>query len=243
VRRDDEDDRSGDAGKADRDASWADRIVIPDDISALDAEVRALHRERRAARRGERWRRLTGPGRTSGPLLMVAVLLIAGVAGLLVLFQPRRTAGNVATIGGTTASSERLLPDVLVRLVDGTSRRVRDFRPAVLALAPVGCKCDVALRDVGIAAGEHGVSFLMVDRTLPALPPGLPDPAVIRLVEPTGEIAVRYGAEADGLRVAGGPVLVLVGSTGQVVRVLPEASPKTLDRELSNLTPKAAPAS
>lgn len=242
MRRDDEDDRSGDAGKAEGDASWADRIVIPDDISELDAEVRALRRERRAARRGQRLRGLTTPGRTSGPLLMVAVLLIAGVAGLLVLFQPRRTAGNVTTINGSAASSDRLLPDVLVRLVDGTSRRVRDYRPAVLALAPVGCRCDAALRDVGLAADEHGVSFLLVDRTLPPLPAGLTDPTAIRLVEPTGELAVRYGAEVNERRVAGGPVLVLVGAGGQVVRVLPEASLKTLDLELSGLTAKAAAA-
>lgn len=241
MRRDDEDDRSGDAGKADGDASWAARIVIPDDISELDAEVRALQRERRAARRGQRLRRLVTPGRTSGPLLLVAVLLVAGVAGLMVLFQPRRT-GNVATIGGSASSSDRLLPDVLVRLMDGTSRRVRDYRPAVLALAPVGCRCDAALRDVGLAADEHHVSFLLVDRTLPSLPAGLTDPTAIRLVEPTGELAVRYGAEADGRRVAGGPVLVLVGAGGQVVRVLPEASLRTLDLELSGLTAKAAAA-
>ncbi len=90
MRRDDEDDRSGGAGGS----SWVDRIVIPDDISELDAEIRALHRERRAQRRRARLRRLTGSGRTGGPLLLVALLLIAGVAGLLVMFQPRRTAGS-----------------------------------------------------------------------------------------------------------------------------------------------------
>ena len=104
MRRDDEDDRSGGAGGS----SWVERIVIPDDISELDAEIRALHRERRAQRRRARLRRLTGSGRTGGPLLLVALLLIAGVAGLLVMFQPRRTSGNVAPLG-TTAVLAALL--------------------------------------------------------------------------------------------------------------------------------------
>lgn len=242
MRRDDEDDRSGEAGRTGGGASWIDGVVVPDDLSELDAEVRALRRERRAERRRQRLRRLARPGRTSGPLLMVAVLLVSGVTGLLVLLQPRRTAGTVTPLTDAAQSSERSLPDVLVRLVDGTTRRAREFRPAVVALAPVGCRCDAALRDAGRAADRHGISFLLVDRTLPPLPVGLPDPAAIRLVEPTGEIATRYGAEKDGRRVPGGPVLVLVGSGGQVTRVLPQASPRTLDRELAALKPQAGPA-
>ena len=239
MRRDDEDDRSGEAGRA----SWADGIVVPDDISELEAEVRALRRERRAQGRRDRLRRLTGPAHSSGPVLMVAILLVAGVTGLLVLLQPRRTAGVVTTADGTAQNLDRRLPDVLVRLVDGTTRRVREFRPAVLALAPAGCRCDAALREAGTAARRHGIPFLVVDRTLPPLPPGLSSPTAIRLGEPTGEIATRYGAERDGRRVPGGPVLVLVGSGGQVSRVLPQVSPRTLDRELAALKPQAAPAS
>ena len=241
MRRDDEDDRSGEAGRAGGGASWADGIVVPDDLSDLDAEVRALHRERRAQRRRERLRRLTGPAHSTGPVLMIAILLVAGVTGLLVLLQPRRTAGTVTAAEGTAQTLDRRLPDVLVRLVDGTNRRVREFRPAVLALAPVGCRCDAELRQAGAAAQRHGISFLLVDRAVPPLPPGL-GPTAIRVAEPTGEIATRYGAERDGRRLPGGPVLVLVGSGGQVSRVLPEVSPRTLDRELAALKPQAAPA-
>ncbi len=238
VRRDDEDDRPGDAGGA----SWVDRIVIPDDLSELDAEVRALRRERRAQRRRARLRRLTGSGRTGAPLLLVALLLIAGVAGLLVMFQPRRTAGNVTPLGATQAADDRL-PDASVRLVDGTTRRIRDFHPAVLALAPIGCRCDAKLTAAGIAAHRHNLAFYLVDRVLPPMPRGLDGTSTVRLVEPTGVVAERYDAERAGKRVDGGPVLVLVGRGGQVVQRLPRPSPRTLEDGLSMLVPEAAPAS
>ena len=240
MRRDDEDDRSGEAGRAGGDASWVDRVVIPDDISALEAEVRALRRERRAQQRRARLRGLARPGR-SAPMVMVAVLLIAGIAGLLVLFQPRRTTGTPGTVDTGLAATDRRLPDVLVRQADGTARKVRGFRPAVLALAPVGCGCDAALRDAGTAARRHGVDFLLVDRTLPPLPPGLTEPTTVRLVDPNGAIAIAFGAEADGRRAPGGPVLVLVGNGGEVVRVLPEASPQALERELTGIAPLPSP--
>ena len=238
MRRDDEDDRGGDPGGA----SWVDRIVIPDDLSELDAEVRALQRERRAQRRRARLRRLTGSGRTGAPLLLVALLLIAGLAGLLVMFQPRRTAGNVTPLG-SAQTADRRLPDTPVRLVDGTTKRIREFHPALLALAPNGCRCDAALTAAGTAAHRHNLTFYLVDRTLPPLPRGLTDATTVRLVEPTGVVAQRYNAEREGKRVNGGPVLVLVGTGGQVVEVLPEASPNTLDDGLSMLVPEAAPAS
>ncbi len=237
MRRDDDEDRFGEAGGA----SWVDRVVIPDDLSELDSEVRALRRERRVERRRSRLRRLTGSGRTTGPLLLVAVLLVAGVAGLLVLFQPRRTPGTVAAL--ENAQTSDLLPDVPVTLVDGSRRAVRDFRPGVFALAPVGCRCDAALLAAGTAAHRHNVTFFLLDRTLPPLPAGLTEATTTRLVEPTGTVAERYAAERNGRRVGAGPVLVLVGVSGQVQRVLPQASPRTLESELDLLVPQAAEAS
>ncbi|HST65407.1 MAG TPA: hypothetical protein VLM05_09485 [Mycobacteriales bacterium] len=238
MRRDDDEERSGEAGGA----SWVDKVVIPDDISELDAEVRALRRERRVQRRRSRLRRLTGTGGTTGPLLMVAILLIAGMAGLLVLFQPRRTAGT-ATALGNAQTSDQLLPDVLVTLVDNTRRSVRDFRPGVFALAPIGCDCDGELAAAGAAAHRHNVTFFLVDRTLPPLPAGLTEATTTRLVEPTGTIAERYAAEKNGHRVGPGPVLVLVNAGGQIQRVLPQATPRTLESELTQLVPQAAAAS
>lgn len=238
MRRDDDEDRFGEAGGT----SWVDRVVIPDDLSELDAEVRALRRERRAQRRRARLRRLTGSGRSTGPLLLVAVLLVAGIAGLLVLFQPRRTPGTVAALDNAQTSDQRL-PDVPVTLADGSRRPIRDFRPGVFALAPIGCACDAALRAAGTAAHQHNVNFFLLDRTLPKLPAGLTEATTIRLVEPSGTVAERYAAERAGRRIGPGPVLVLVGGGGQIQRVLPQASPRTLESELDSLVPQAAAAS
>jgi hypothetical protein len=240
VRRDDEDDRSGEGGRPGGDPFWIDHVVVPNDIRELDAEVRAWQRERRARSRRERLRRLASPSGVAGPLLIVALLLVAGLASLVVLFQPRRPSTQpapLATPGVDGAGRARLLPDVPVRLADGSTRPVRDYRPAVLALAPVGCGCDPALREVGSAADRFDVPFLLVDRSVPPLPAGLVERAVVRLAEPTGALAATYGAEAGGRRRPGGPVLVLVGSDGQVVRVLPRpTTPRALETELAVLS-------
>lgn len=236
MRRDDEDDRAG--GE-----SWIDHVVIPDDISSLDAEVRALRRERRARARRDRLHRLVSPRGVAGPLVIVALLMVAGFASLLVLFQPRRLTAPPAPLaspGAGTGADERL-PDLTVAQVDGTSRRLRDFRPAVLALAPVRCDCDAALRDVGSAVVRQGVSFLLVDRTLPALPVGLAEQGTVRLVEPTGALATRYKAEQGDQRTPGGPVLVLVEADGKVVRVLEKpTTPLNFKIELDALHLRAA---
>lgn len=239
MRRDDEDDRSGESGRAGGDSSWVDSVVLPDDISELDAEVRAWRRERRALARRERLRRLASRRRAVSPLVVVALLLMAGFTSLFVLFQPRRTSTQpapLATPGVDGSGRDDRLPDLAVRLADGSAGRIRDFRPAVLALAPVGCGCDAALRDVGSAADRYDVSFLLVDRELPPLPEGLKEPATVRLVEPTGALARTYGAEDAARRRPGGPVLVLVGDEGQVVRVLPRPTTRrALDSELAVL--------
>jgi hypothetical protein len=139
-------------------------------------------------------------------------------------------------------TADQLLPDVLVTLTNGTRQAVRDVRPGVFALAPVGCDCDAALVAAGAAAHRHNVTFYLLDRALPALPAGLTEATTIRLAEPTGTIAERYAAEKNGQRVSGGPVLVLVAANGQVQRVLPQATPRTLERELAEMLPQAAAA-
>jgi hypothetical protein len=229
VRRDDEDDRAG--GE-----SWIDHVVIPDDLSALDAEVRALRRERRARARRDRLRRLVSPRGVAGPLVIVVLLIVAGFASLLVLFQPRRLTISPAPLASPGVGTDERLPDLAVTQEDGTTTTLRAFRPAVLALAPVECRCDAALRDVGSSVLRRGVSFVLVDRTRPALPVGLDEPSTVRLVEPTGKLSTRYRAEQAGRRTPGGPVLVLVRADGRVARVLPEPmSPGAFAIELAVL--------
>ena len=239
MRRDDEDDRAG--GE-----SWIDHVVIPDDISSLDAEIRALRRERRARARRDRLRRLVSPRGVVGPLVIVVLLMVAGFASLLVLFQPRRPTASPAPLASPGVGADGRLPDLTVTQADGTPRRLREFRPAVLALAPVGCGCDAVLKEVGSTVVRRGVYFLLVDRTLPALPAGLAEPATVRLgeastvrlVEPTGTLATAYRAEQAGRRVPGGPVLVLVRADGRVARVLPQPmSPGAFAIELAVLPP------
>ena len=106
----------------------------------------------------------------------------------------------------------------------------------MIALAPVGCGCDAALRSVGSAVTGNDLQFVLVDRTLPALPVGLAEPATVRLIEPTGRLAAAYQAEQHATRSPGGPVLVLVRADGQVTRVLREpVAPPTFKTELDNL--------
>jgi len=159
-----------------------------------------------------------------------------------VMFQPRRTSGSVTPLG-TAQATDRRLPDTRVTLANGSVRSIRDLRPAVFALAPNGCRCDAQLVAVSRDVREHNLSFYLVDRSLPRLPKGLTDAGATRLVEPNGVLAAKYNAEKDGKRVAGGPVLVFVGSDGQVAEVLPKPTPTLVERELSTLAPSAAPAS
>jgi hypothetical protein len=240
VRRDDEDDRSGDSSRAWGDPSWIDGLVVPDDISELDGEVRAWQRERRARQRRERLRRLGSDRRIAMPAMIVALLLVAGVAGLLLVFQPRRSSTQpapLATSGlGAVGRVRGLLPEVNLRLPDDSSHPVRDYRPAVLALSPVGCGCDAALRDAGQAALRYQVPFLLIDRGIPPLPAALAQTGALRAAEPTGTLARTYGAEQSGRRLPGEPVLVLVRSDGEVTRVLHQpTSERALGAELAVL--------
>jgi hypothetical protein len=240
VRRDD-DDLPGEGRRSGGDPSWADSLVVPDDISALDAEVRALRRERRAAARGRRLRRVFPLHRLSAPVVVVVLVLAAGVTGLILLFQPRRPvaspAAPLATSSARIGQAGGLVPDVPLTFADGSTRSVRDYRPAVLALVPTGCACDAALRESSLAAARHRVTFLLVDRTAPGPTVTRGDRGtILRGTDPTGALARTYGASAEQAHAAGSPVLVLVSGDGRVARVLAEAADRrTLDSELAAL--------
>jgi hypothetical protein len=126
--------------------------------------------------------------------------------------------------------------------VDGRTRRIREFHPAVFALAPIGCHCDAALAAAGVAVHRHKLPFYLVDRSLPPLPVGLTDATAVRLIEPAGAVAARYNAERDGKRVPGGPVLVFVEAKGGVVKVLRRPTPSMVERGLLMIGTATTPA-
>jgi hypothetical protein len=245
VRRNDDDGLPGDGRSSGGDPSWLESVVVPDDISALDADVRALYRERRAAARRRLLRRLVPLHRLSAPVVIVALILASGVAGLVVLFHPRRTgldpAAPLATSSARIGEPGGLVPDVRLALADGSTKPVRDYRPAVLALVPTGCACDTALRESALTAARHRVVFVLVGPAAPPPPTASGDRGtILRGTDASGALARTYGASGPRAHAAGSPILVLVAGDGRVSRVLTEAADRrTLDGELALLAPAA----
>jgi hypothetical protein len=241
VRGDDDESRPGDGDNSpvgDEPLSL-DGLVIPDDARELDADARALQRERRVEARQARVGRFFG-GRYGlpGPIVVVILALLAGFASMVLLSQPRRTALRevpLATTGIRPVGAEGgLLPDVEVRRSDGATLRLRDMRPAVLALLPAGCGCDDQLREVGLAAVRHEIDYLLIADEVPPAPADLNERAVLRVAEPTGALARTYNVSRQaGVRF---PVLLLVRGDGVVNRVLTsQPSVHALDVELAVL--------
>jgi hypothetical protein len=246
VRRDDDGELPGEGRSSGGDPSWLESVVVPDDISALDSEVRALHRERRAAARARLLRRLFPLHRLSAPVVIVVLILASGVGGLVLVFQPRRPGPGTGPVAPLATSSSRvgeaggLVPDVRLSLADGSTKAVRDYRPAVLALVPTGCACDPALREPSLAAARHQVVFVLVDATTPPPTARGDRGPTLRGTEPTGALARAYGAAGPRAGRAG-PILVLVAGDGRVSRVLSGAADRrTLDNELALLAPAVA---
>lgn len=251
MRRDDDDGRP-DEGRSPGDPGWLEQVVVPDDISSLEADVRALHRERRARSRRRMLRRLFPVHRISAPIVIVVLIVASGITGLVVLFQPRRpglgaagSAAPLATPSAQVGQVRGLVPDVSLTLPDGSSKPVRDYRPAVLALVPTGCACAEAVRESSLAAARHRVVFVLVDPAAP--PPGTTRAdrgTILRGTDSSGALARTYGSSGPEAHAAGSPVLVLVAADGQVNRVLRQAvDRRTLDAELALLSLTAAPAS
>ncbi len=91
----DDEERGGDGRPVGGDPFSLGDLVVPNDARELDADLRALRRERRAEYRrvllrrvflGRRWQRYG----VSGPIVIGVLLVVAGFASLMLLFQPRR---------------------------------------------------------------------------------------------------------------------------------------------------------
>jgi hypothetical protein len=149
---------------------WSD-VVVPDDISSLEADIRAYRRELRAARRERRWGWLAGRGwqqyGVPGTVVVVALLLATGIALSMTVLTPRTAsqrprqepvaldaARPVGAVGG-------LLPDVTVGST-GVDMRLRDVRPAVVAIVPARCDCLGVLESIAGQANEYHLPLIVV---------------------------------------------------------------------------------
>jgi hypothetical protein len=236
--RDDEDRRrDGEGGPVDDDPFSIDEIVIPDDARELVADLRALERERRVEARHSRLRRVLLTRRwqrygVSGPLVVGVLVLVAAFASLMLLFQPRRPATRpvpLATAVRGTGQEGGLVPDVTLRRSDGVTMRVRDYRPAVVAVLPDACDCEDRLHVFSVGAAQHHLAFVLIATDLPPAPADLAEHSVIRAAESTGQLVKAYQADKR-------PVLLLVRGDGVVNRVLTDPpSASALDGELAVL--------
>lgn len=234
----DDDRRAGDGRPLGDDPFSLADLVVPDDARELEPDMRALYRERRMQARRDRLRRLPSPGRggprgLAVPVMAAVLVLAAAFASLTMLFQPRRgTAGRPGPLAsGVRAVGEEggLVPDVTLRLTDGSSLALRDQRPAVVAVVPVGCGCVDRLRDVGLTTLNRKVRLLLVGTGMPPPPAGLPERGPVRAAEPAGALARAYRVGTD-------PVVLLVRGDGVVNRVLARPPSATaLDAELAVL--------
>jgi hypothetical protein len=220
-----------------------EHLVIPDDARELDADARALARERRAATRADRLRRvlrLPGGDRSGPPwpIAMVVVALVAALVGLLAVFRPPGPAAPrarpLASTGLRPPGTERgLTPDAQVRRDNGTPARVRDFRPAVLALVPAGydaAKVAEMLRTVRQVADKRHVHAVAIGSDAPTVPTDLARSALVLASDTDHQLLPAY-------QVRDTPKLVLVRADGVVSRILPGAAPDSvLDPEVAALT-------
>ena len=195
-------------------------IKVPDDARELDREVQAYHREQRAARRRRRLRRLHAPLTKDGlvlPLLAgcLVMVMISGV--LLTVFSAsnsgapstafRPTSSNspqtpqISAAGSSTASPPPANPSPIIPQVrflaeadvtlGGHVEDVYRLLPAVLALAPAGCPCTAALRQLRRQAAAHKVPLYLITTADV-------QPEAARLARAAGQPASRIALDRTG---------------------------------------------
>lgn len=216
-------DPPGDPGRDEPD--WPGTMVAPDDLSELRADEIALRRERASARRRERWYRLTGGSRlraygVSVPLLLAAVLAVAGFGALLILLGPRGTRGPapaVAPAGAApTAPAGRpggRLPAVSLTLSDGAPQLASALGgPAAVLLLPAGCDCLQTVDVTADRAIRDGLQVSVIQPTVDATR-GLGDGGVRELsvyADPAGQLLATYGSTGSA------PTLLVLDAAGAV---------------------------
>jgi hypothetical protein len=220
-------------------------IRIPDDASELADEAAQIRRELAERPRLARppvptvARRRVVPGLTTEPaslklpLLIMSAALLAAIVSLFAVAWPgdRRQPDTDRTATTTSASTARTVP--AIDLLDETNSPValRALLPAAILMTDA-CACADEAAALAAAAPET-VTVIMLSRQVPDPPaptPALPE-AVRRLRDPAGTVHDFLGLETGS---GPGPV-VLVGRTGEIVRVVPGAGPLPDRSELASL--------
>lgn len=248
-------------------------IEVPDDARDLERDVQAYYRELRAARRRRRFGRLHAPLTRDGlvlPLLAgcLVMVMISGV--LLTVFSASNSGAPVSSFrpsasvapqnpsitapGGSatspaSAAPKPVSPQVpqLVQanvIVGGHTQAVYRLLPAVLALAPAGCRCTAALRQLRREALAHKVPLYLVATSDT-------EPGAIRLARAAGEPISSIAEDTSGHLTAelsapplslGGLTAAFVRKDGSIIDVrynLPVKSARVLARSFRSLAAKA----
>jgi len=214
-------------------------IRIPDDASELAEEAAQVRRELRERVRAPRpadgagrvvapsfrqrtVRLTTEPASLRLPLLIMSAALLAAVVSLFAVAWPgdRRQPATENT-ASTTSTPARTVP--ALDLIDerGAPVALRALLPAAVMLTD-GCACAERAASV-LAQAPGGVSVITLTNEGPAAPAATLEtpPAVRRLRDPGGTLHDFLGLEAT----PGAVPLVLVGASGEIVRIMTAASP------------------
>lgn len=214
-------------------------VVVPDDLRQLAEEV-ALIRAELAVQHpdgGRRrwWRR---PG-LSGPLCALILFLVAAIGSLMVIVLPkparpprREPLASPSVAVGVTGG---LVPALSLSGDGGRTASLREFRPAVLLISPVGCtRCAAVRNQLVTATDETQLTVVWITESIQAITliPGLPDERLVSLADPVGTAR----ASITGVS-AVGPTAVLIRTDGRIKRVVPDVGdPFGLRPELAALT-------
>jgi hypothetical protein len=214
-------------------------IRIPDDASELAEEAaqvrRELHERVRAPRPADGAARVAAPSfrrRTVGlatepaslrlPLLIMSAALLAAVVSLFAVAWPGdRRQPEAENTASTTSTAARAVP--ALDLIDerGAPVALRALLPAAVLLTD-GCACADRAASV-LAQAPNGVTVITLTLEGPGTPAATPETpqAVRRLRDPGGSLHDFLGLEAT----PGAVPLVLIGDSGEIVRIVTAASP------------------
>jgi hypothetical protein len=224
-------------------------VVIPDDPAELDRESVALRRQRRRFLRRAKWRRRLGLPARSGaedenppvgtPLLIMAIAIVAALTSLFAITLSTRTGS------GTTTTTQRAaapvftheMADLSLPDAHGTKVNLQKLEPAVILVLD-GCQCAKLIQDT-VNTVPTKVHVVVVDRTAPVLPSGVPATSATALADREQTILATYGAGPDrNAKPAGQVTAILVNSSGSITQTFNHAGAIA---DFQNALPALAP--